>query len=172
MARKLATDTRASAPQARDPNATVQLNLRIKEHERVRLEAAARSKGVSLNGLISALVMDGLKQERLLTQQHVLDSIEIQLKPLLTLTLELGVSVDYRRTVSNLLALLQPVVMLGDHSIDGKTREAFLALIEAITKAEIALDAKAGQRFKRLRTMEALVEDLEDVARLEGSARI
>ena len=120
---------------ARKATDTVQINLRLKEAERLRLVAAARrSSAPTFNGFLAGTLMNALDQGRLLDAAQAVEHVSRGLQPLLSDLHELNVSGDYRRAVGKLLAIIRP--LLATNVIAGPTGEAIRATIDEIDVAE------------------------------------
>jgi len=149
MARALRGAAAAEAERVRGLNDTVQVNLKVKEHERRRLVEAAKAAGVSLNGLLAGLAMRGLDQGQLLDTQQIVGDVARVLSPLLDNAHELRVQGDYRDAVRTLALLLKPQLTALP---DSDAREALRSVLDRIEAAERLLDIEAANRFKRMRT--------------------
>jgi hypothetical protein len=134
---------------SRQPNDVVQVNLRIKEHERRKLEAAAKANRTTLNGEIAGRVMRTFETEQLLTAEQVAENINRYLAPLVGDLHLLNVSNSYRQAVGKLLALIRPLV---GPVIKGETGEAITAVLAEIDQAAGLLDREVASRVRRSRT--------------------
>ena len=136
---------------ARKATDTVQINLRLKEAERLRLVAAARrSSAPTFNRFLAGTLMNALDQGRLLDAAQAVEHVSRALQPLLSDLHELNVSGDYRRAVGKLLSLLRP--LLATRAIGGAAGEAIRATIDEIDIADRVFEIEAGNRYRRMHT--------------------
>src|SRR5262245_32092862 len=122
---------------------TVQINLRLKESLRRRLNAAAKRNQVSLNAEMVARLDRSLDQEAIVGASELVQYVGRFLGPLLADVQELNVSGDYRRAIGKLLALLRPLLPAGE--IDQRTGEAILFVIDEIDKADAVCERAFGR---------------------------
>jgi hypothetical protein len=135
---------------ARQPNDTVQVNLRIKETERRRLEAAAEHNQVSLNAEMAARLARTFEQQHLVTLDHVADSVSRALQPLLFEVHELAKAGDLIRATDELVDLVQPLV--AARVVDGGTGEQLRRAIDKIQRAKAVIGVELVRRLsKKLR---------------------
>jgi hypothetical protein len=133
------------------PDDIVQLNLRIRERERQRLAERATRANVSLNGLMARLLESGLDQEQMLSANQVIENVVRGLGPLLGDVHQLNVSGDYRRAVNKLTTLLRPFLK-SNNPINGRTADAFTAVLDEIDVADRVVELELGRRLGRMHT--------------------
>jgi hypothetical protein len=134
----------------RKPTETVQVNLRIKESERRKLEAAAERNHVSLNAEMAARLQRSLEQRELLTMNQVFENVERGLRPLLNNIHELNKSGDLIRAVDALIDRILP--LLAARVIDGREAEAINLTIGKVQSVKRMIEIEAGQRLRRMHT--------------------
>jgi hypothetical protein len=123
----------------RQPNDVVQVNLRIKEHERRRLEDAARANRTTLNGEIAGRVMRTFEQEGALTNAQLAENVFRYLQPLVKDTHELSKIGDFMRATDVLIALVEPTAS-----------DAVTEAIARINTLKGLFDREAGRRMRRV----------------------
>src|SRR5271167_3600851 len=94
----------------RKPTDTVQINLRIKEAERRKLEAAAKSNGVSLNAEMAARIARTFRQTAMLEIDQLNENASRYLGPLLADVHELNKRGDLMQAADKVIALIQPLL--------------------------------------------------------------
>jgi hypothetical protein len=124
----------------------VQVNLRIKEHERRRLEKTAKENGVSLNAEMAARLARTFQQQQLLDVDQVHENLFRTFKPLLEDVHGLMRTQPLMRAVDDLLRLIQP--LLATRVIDGPTGQAVREAIDKIHLLESTIDTEAGRRLR------------------------
>ena len=127
----------------RDPNDIVQVNLRIAEHLRRRLEAVAAGHGVSLNAELTLRLASTLERPGLTSRvrfqmnaEQLLESMEQRMRALHKAMDEQEKTDALVSAVDELIALIQP---LGD-SAGSPVRAAIKAAIARIDAAKDAID--------------------------------
>ena len=143
-------------PTARKPTDTVQVNLRIKESERRRLEQAAKKSGVSLNGEMAARPERTLEQEWFLTIDQLGENVKRALYPLLEGAHELNKQGDLIRATEALIKHIQP--LLAARIIAGPTGEVLRQMIEKVQLAISTIENDAAMRLRRMHTTGAANE--------------
>ena len=133
----------------RKPTDTVQINLRLKESERRRLEAAAKEHQVSLNAEMAARLQQTFQQHQLLEVDRVHENMKRELGPVLADIQGLISNSKHTHAVDGLIRLIQP--LLAARIIDGPTGQAIREAIEAIRLAEGVIELEAGKRLLRMR---------------------
>ena len=135
----------------RRPSETVvQVNLRIKESERRRLERAAQDHHTSLNAEMAARLQQTFEQEQLGTIAQVHENLERGLLPLLGNIHELAKFGDLIRATEALILLIQPLVIAG--TIGGPDAEAIKHAVAGIQTITKMIEREAGQRLRRMHT--------------------
>src|SRR5271169_303317 len=112
----------------RKPTDVVQINLRIREAERRKLEAAAKSNAVSLNAEMAARIARTFRQTAMLEVDQLAENVGRYLKPLLADAHELAKGGDLVRAADELIALIQP--LLATRLIDGPSGAEIRAAID------------------------------------------
>ena len=133
----------------RKPTETVQINLRIKEAERRRLEASAKERQISMNAEITMRLAQTFQQQQLLDVDLAHENMKRELGPMLVDINELNRSSELTRAVDILIRHIQP--LLAARIIDGPTGQAIREDIEAICLAESAIEHAIGKRVRRMR---------------------
>jgi hypothetical protein len=128
----------------RETTDIVQVNLRMREHEHLRLKAAAQSHGVSLNVEMVLRLARTFEQPDLLPSrvrfmmnaERVMESIERQMRSLRAAD-EPEETDDLVRAVDELTALVQSLI--DSRAVDGALRGGVKATIDKIAAAKIAI---------------------------------
>jgi hypothetical protein len=94
------------ANMARKPTAIVQVNLRIREAERRKLEAAAKRNGVSMNGEIAARLARTFRETKTIEADQLIENVSRYLKPLADAAHERAKTADLIQAADKLVALL------------------------------------------------------------------
>jgi Arc-like DNA binding domain len=126
----------------RKPGDIVQINLRVRESERLKLEAAAREHGTSINAEMAARLANTFRQTVLFEANQVLENLS-SLKPLLNGAHELGKNGDLMRAADGVIALIEP--LLAARAIDGPAGAEIRAAIEKYTLAKNTIKNEAGK---------------------------
>ena len=129
----------------------VQPSLRVSLEQRDALVAKAHGQGCSLNDWAVGLILNGKEQPLLLSAGQVLDDAVRAFQPLLENAHVLSANGDYRRAVSRLALLLQPLIS-ADGPVKGREREALIDALAAIDIYERKLEIEASDRFRSMRT--------------------
>ena len=122
----------------RDPNATVQVNLRIKERERRLLLEAATRNHTTLNGEMAARVMRSFEQDHLATLRHWANDQEAVLLSLFGNIDELRQQEALIRASESLMARIQPLLdskVVGERLSEG-IKQDIAAIRSAIRTVE------------------------------------
>jgi hypothetical protein len=132
----------------RKPTETVQVNLRIKESERRKLEAAALRNGVSLNAEMAARLARTFRQTAALEIDQLAENVGRYLGPLVANTHDLMMSGEAARAVDELIALVQPLLAVG--SIAGPAGAEIRAAIDKILVNKHAVEIEARLRLIKI----------------------
>jgi hypothetical protein len=132
----------------RNPAETVQVNLRIKEAERLRVEAAARENGVSLNAEMAARLARTFRQGDEWEANQLVENVRRSFGPLVEKAHEMAMSAEAERAVDALVALIQPLLAAG--SIAGPAAAEIKAAIDTILANRGAREAEARIRLARI----------------------
>ncbi|HZZ23189.1 MAG TPA: hypothetical protein VFE60_11715 [Roseiarcus sp.] len=122
---------------------TVQINLRIKEAERRRLEAAAKDNGVSINAEMAARLARTFRQTAMLEIDQLAENVSRFLKPLLADAHELAKSGDLIRAADDMAALL---------ASSSSDQDAITAAIDRYGKVKRMIEIEAGIRVRQMHT--------------------
>lgn len=122
----------------RSPDDIVQINLRIREKERLKLEAVAKSKGVSMNGEILSRIWNPEMAEA----WRIIEQVNVNLTPLLQNAIELKKENDVAVLIEALIDCVQPLLAIG--VIDGPTAHEIRAIIEQYSVVKRARRLHAG----------------------------
>jgi|SRR5208283_1562586 len=133
----------------RKPTATVQVNLRIKERERRRLEAAAERNGVSMNAEIGARIARTFRETATLEIDQLLENARRSLGPLADAAHERAQIADLIHAADKLVGLVQPLLAIG--LIDGPAGAEIRATIDNYILVKRAIDIEAGIRLRSAR---------------------
>jgi hypothetical protein len=132
----------------RKPTETVQVNLRIKELERRRLEAAAQKNGVSLNAEMAARLARTFRQGEEWEANQLVENVNRYLGPVVANAHELAMSGEAARAVDELIALVQPLLAVG--SIAGPAGAEIRAAIDKILVNKHAVEIEARLRLIKI----------------------
>jgi len=134
----------------RKPTDTVQINLRLKEAERRKLEAAAKRNGVSINSEMTSRIARTFRDTAMIDADQAAENISRQLGPLLADTHELNKQGDLIRAADALISLIQP--LLATRLIDGPTGDEIRAAIDRLIVVKRMIEIEAGRRLSRMHT--------------------
>jgi hypothetical protein len=134
----------------RKPTDIVQINLRIRELERRKLEAAAKKSGVSLNGEMAARIARTFRQTAEWEANQLAENVSRFLGPLLADVHELTKSGELIRAADELIALIQPLLAIG--LIDGPAGAEIRAAIERYSVVKRMIEIEAGRRLGKMNT--------------------
>lgn len=132
----------------RNPTDIVQINLRIRESERLKLEVAARENGTSINAEMAARLARTFRQTVLFEANQMIQDIKRDLEPLVANTHDLKLSNEATRAADELVALLLP--LLGAGILDGQKGAEIKAAIDKYLVAQDVIKGEARKRFLKI----------------------
>jgi hypothetical protein len=132
----------------RKPTAVVQVKLRIREAERLKLEAAAKRNGVTMNGEMAARIARTFRDQAALEISQLVEDVRRSLGPLLADTHDLMMSGEAARSADELVALVQPLLTAG--AIAGPAVAQIGAAIEKYLVTKRAAEIEARLRLVRI----------------------
>lgn len=130
----------------RAPTDIVQLSLRIREKERRKLEAIAKSKGVSMNGEI----LSRLWNPEMCEGYRLAEQVNLNLTPLLENVHELAKAGDLQRAADKVIALYE--ALLKQHPIESSAQDEIKAALEQYAGVKRMIAFEAAKRIRTLHT--------------------
>ncbi len=127
----------------RKPTAIVQVNLRIREAERRKLEAAAKRNEVSMNAEIVARIARTFREAKAIEVDQLAENVARYLGPLVADSHELAKTGDLVRAADEVVALVQA----GDSA-----GVAMNAAIARYGKVKRMIEIEAGIRLRAMHT--------------------